>query len=92
LRKIKITLFHALSALRVKILTVDVQKTTCSLSHTTGNVNGVVRMNINPDTLCNKSPISCSGLGNPEFSLSLFDDNVEANPMFHLKQLKNSFS
>jgi hypothetical protein len=40
---------------------------------------------VNSDNSCNRPPIANSGLSGTE--LPLFDENLDVNPMFHLKQL-----
>jgi hypothetical protein len=54
---------------------VEVQTTICFLLRTVGNVSGAISTNSSLGTISNKPQIACSGLGNPEFSLSLFGDN-----------------
>jgi hypothetical protein len=60
------------------------QVTACSLSD---RMNENVEMNVNSDNSCNRPPIANSGLSSTELPLPLFDENLEVNPMFHLKQL-----
>jgi hypothetical protein len=69
----------------------EAQMATCSHPGTIGYVTSVTNMDKNPDHLSVKSPVASSVLGNSEFSLPLFDESSETNPMFHLKQLEEFF-
>jgi hypothetical protein len=58
---------------------------TSGFSTDTVNVN--VESHANPANPNDRLPIANSGLSSTELPLPLFDENLEVNPLFHLKQL-----
>jgi hypothetical protein len=61
--------------------------TNAATCFSTGWVNGSVGRSVNFVNPTDRPPIANSGLSSTELPLPLFDENLDVNPMFYLKQL-----
>jgi hypothetical protein len=66
---------------------VNGQIASCFSSGILGGMNENISVNANTANLYNKPPVANGGLSSAELPLPLFDENLEINLMFRLKQL-----
>jgi hypothetical protein len=63
------------------------QIASCFSSDTSGGMNENISVNENTANMYNRPLVENSGLSSAELPQPLFDENLEINPIFHLKQL-----